>query len=763
MRKLLTFALLLFGLRAAAANGDISGLTIGQQGYDAFVYVDGLGTNGTHSTGLGTYNRLTGNETGVLRVTVPAHNDLGVLGTVVRQLYVTEPINRLYPDQTINEETNITQGVLLRRAVSATIAAGDTIVFNNTTNFYSQGGTNVNAQSGLVVTNSAVPTHQPAIFRWTWPGLQRWTGATGEVRAFAIHHSAGNHGAEYNDPLGRPVRFIRFIFTGVTSGVKYTNDVYYPELSTLNEASPQGDYIGRVPLSIFTDNELVRNDAQVFPFWGGTNAMFDTTLNLYSSPLPIAITNRCDPDDDYRGSMGIVDPTTGNDSTGLAFDPNVVDYTTVTNYFATLAGAITKLAATNNVLFSHNDLEASRLLVRDNSTNVTWLGGSHSITAKSQTWFSIEPYPGFTPTIVYRSGTQDAGDAVKVSLRFQIAASQIPFSGIDYLWIDQSPHLESTSTGPIVNCGVYITRNVVKNFAQGFRVSSPASHTTVFHLVRGNWLDGLSQTIAARVTMGNRSITTNGVGLNLVTGIAGQITEPGFELIYGNWMTFGSGSLSVYSETNCTHGVAVVNNMFEKWYKDGTLIATFSSPGRTMTNCVVVGNTFYGERWAGAWYDDQGDGPWWKVWITALNNYCENIGWKADVFAVTNNPVGNLSVMYGCSQEGWVVTETSGTNANGDFPPYWEGLHSYNAGRAEVGGTNAFGFPKFVNQASGDYPTYGAGLGDYRFKSGAPFLSGHTITHPLTFDISGQYRRKGGPAGAYAGSDPKKSAVWFAE
>lgn len=95
-RKLIILLAVLFSIPARAATGDVTAVSIGVNGWDAYVTISGFTDLGTPAMGIGANNDPT-NAKIVFTVTSAGYDTSGNLGTITRTVYGTKIVRIPYP------------------------------------------------------------------------------------------------------------------------------------------------------------------------------------------------------------------------------------------------------------------------------------------------------------------------------------------------------------------------------------------------------------------------------------------------------------------------------------------------------------------------------------------------------------------------------------------------------------------------------------------------------------------------------------------
>lgn len=742
---LLAWPLVLFG-----AAGDITGVAIETNGWQALVYVDGMATNGTFAFGLGTNNSIVGTEKLKITLTSPGYDDTGATTTVQRVVYGTKQVRFPYPSQNFPDTDDSVAGTLrLRIALSDYVYAGDSLgTAAIASGLYNTNSITSAAASWSTITNLSTQPYPKVIANWSYPGNQLINSSTMRLRSVGFNWSAMD---------GRPLRGMKFIARGITSGVAISNAVTFMSIDrTLPDAIPIGEYIWDADISGMTQGELIRCDFIAYPWIGDSGALIDTTLDTYTWPTayPISYTNRCNRTGAFVGVIAVVDAG-GSDVNGRASqltDPTAVNSSI---YFATIGKAATCIAATNNTYNGHNDLEASTIYVRSGISNFT--GSATTAGNAPHTWLTITAYPGDTVDLNTQSSARSLG-----------AATLHKFLGImntaGYLFYDTHAWFDRCTFNTAAATTINLMRSLHFTDCTVQQIAAIGPATTA----RGNNLTGMNSSIySCAVVAGNSHPTTNGPAFRVSTD--GPTTMVDGCIIYNNDFRGTYGSITELSAGNTyshTNGVAILQNVFEFDSSDaGGQISAFVNNSKNYTNILVWNNLFLGVK-ANFFYNDSGSAAAYRTCVNARGNIWDDFNIKSDAYVTGNsNRLGNWPQVFGVGFWQNVVAETSGISASGSYVQEFIGMNALgiSAPPNTAVATNTTQYLRFIDRqayATGfSSPT--AGGGNYRTHSDAPQLAipGSWV---LPYDIEGNHRGLSDPPGAYASANPRKAAGFFA-
>lgn len=755
MRWLLAI-LIAWPMALLGANGDITGITVETNGWQALVYISGMATNGTFAYGLGANSSIVGTEKLKITVTSPGYDDTGATTTVQRIVYGTKAVRNPTPNQTYPDTTLPGDGtVKLRIALSDYVFSADTpVTADIASGLYVTNSITSAAASGLSVTNLSTATYWQSIANWTWPGNQLIRGNSMTLRAVGFHWSGRNF---------RPLRALKMLVTGATSGVAVSNTITQMTIDrTVPDALLTAEYAHTFDISGMTQGELLRCDFIAYPWVGDSASVIDTTANTYPWTIgyPHSITNRCDKNSAYSSTIAVVDPT-GVDANGRAFTNLTAQTVPSTNYYLTIAKAAAACAGTNNSVFGHNDLEGATIYVRAGITN--WVGASATYGNDPRTWVTITAYPGDTVNLTTQVTGYTLGNNGMQVIR-GIGFTSGNLFGIGHFWLDQCTINTSATAFMQQDKSWYMTDCTIPQDAQGL---IPSGAYPV-NLIRGCDLTGFNNgNVFANVIIGNKHPTASGTNVQLlIVKSATQVNDGA--IVYNNDLRGISGGsiqpITFSQATILSNGVAVVQNVFEFCSSDASAKNVLDAAGYAITNALIAHNIFVGTK-ANAFYNDTGTTELPKVGIHIYGNLFDDWNIKTDVFGTPSaNRIGNWPVMWGVGFRNNVFAVTDGVGAAGSFPNEFCGIQTLGTGSnySQAVTTNRVTYMQFVDRecwglgASDPSP----GGGNYRTTSIAPQLSVPGLDF-LPFDLEGNYRGLSDPPGAYASAVPRKAGGFF--
>lgn len=760
LRAAISALVLLVGI--VAHGQSIRGMTILTNGWQAWVDVDGLGTNGTYALGWGTNNTPSSGTKLRLTVDSPGFDSSATAITVQRTIYAGKRVRFPYPGQSFAAESTTSTGVRLLLSLTHTVFAGDTnILAEIASGLYAHGGTNSAAASGVSVTNNSTMQWPLPIANWTWPGWNRETGSTMRLRAFGV----GGQRPWPSGPTtwGRPVAAMKFIASDIY-GNSVTQVVSQATIDrTLPDLIPTGEYIADISLSTFTNGSPIRCDFMAYPHLGNSASIHSTLDNRYTAAthLPKAITNLCDRLGTYSSIVAVVDPVGGSDSNGRT--TNVAHNLVLTNhYFATLAKALQSVRTNNASAHGHDDVGGGQVYATSNV--VSWLGGSQSYGTNPLANVTIQPMPGHAVTLTNQTGNQDISDRFRI-VGVTVGGAASLFSGTDYLWLDQCV-ISNTSAGLAQNSpSLWLTHCRVPLLSGGLRA---VSNQDTGYQMRGCDFTGFTGGIIAKTMVGCIHPQREGAALTtLVTDpSSGTSCSPEWTIHYNNLMAVQSTSEATYFGRNLPTqwGMALVQNVYVITTNATGGVHNFGGATYPHTNFVVAHNEIGGKRIAGLGYNDTGTNQVNRILWALHANFIENAGMKTDTFGTASGArVGNWMLHWGVdfSHNVHANINSTGVEAPASFVPEFWGIASYHP--LDVF-TNTVEWMGFVDRRAPGGTNGVEGVGNWRFRSDSavwdivPDLD-HDYLVP--YDLEGYPRSPRDPAGPYAAGNRRKGAAFI--
>lgn len=749
MRCLLAF-LLVFPLTLLGATGDITGVAIETNGFQALIYIENLSTNGTFfsNLGLGSNNSLTGSEKLKINVTSPGYDSTGSTITRSRIIYGTKPERFPYPSQAYNDTTYPVAGtVMLRVDLNDAIYSGDTVVSAIIgASLYTQGSASASSTWNTVTNSSLVP-YPKVIAEWSCAPHNYVTGPFA-VNCIA-YHAYGSR--------GRPVACVQFI-TSDQTGHPYTNTV--SDLSLVRGSIDMPcwpRYESTVATAGFDAANYLYSDFVAYPWIGDSSSIFDTrsaTASFYGT----TITNFFDPANSIGGPVYAVLDSAGNNATGIVTNNLAI---AEANPFSTAWGAFTAIAATNNSRFSRKNLANSTLYVKAGTYDLWGAVGTLTGDSAAQSWFTIKSDPGVSsPRDVLFVPSATANDR-KIPCRY------VKLDGITITNNNVSGGLFRNSWGGTGVAGdrYYFTNSVFlqptgqsnplklnnsPSFAQGCTITNGGGSVYSFNLSTGNRYQWIA---ACGYLYGCIAGNTFDLNTNSITKIFGEPAS-------GSRYEYGILTCNMFRRSTApsatiggvaaawTNGVAIVQNLMEK-IDEGSAsvllgICADSNACTGSTNMLIVNNTFAGQR-CNIGYNETGSTAYFHNQYWLRGNIFYYVANKNDVYGTDGNLFG-----------GWWVSNAVGQNGN------YLRTQPFQQQYAGVSGNffdPAVSPEGYVLDASATGTSLG--FGDYKLRSDSISLLVGPGDYFVPWDIEGQCRGLLDPPGAYASSCPRKGAGFF--
>jgi len=736
----------LFPWRTEAAPGDFLSATIETNGWVLDVAIQGLtngtGTNGLYNFGLGTNNTLTDNQTVVVSITSMGFDDTGTPISVPRTVYGTFALRLPYPNQS-NKDQVVVNGVLTNKIVLSdyVFARDSNIVAQIAAGYYTDPTKLSNNSATLPVPNGSVLAYQRPIANWTWPGWDRIAGSSFTLRAAGFHQSAQR---------GRPVRLMRFIAQDAHQN-RVTNDVLQMTVDrTLGDQLPFGEYVGTLSTSNLTEGDVITNTFQAYPWIGDRPLDSGDGTNVQPTPLysPLYLLN--DKTGQYGSTIALVSQT-GSDTTGVAVDSAAFNSNSPPAAFATIAGAASAIAATNEVVHGRNDVGGGIVYLR--SGNYSWLGGSRTYGLTPNCNLEAATYPGDQQAVI-SSGSGFGRDTVSGKVKLHnlniTSGANFTFAGETNFWMDECI-INTSAAALIYNISIwYLTGCTVVQLPQGIypysiQDSAPA-------LVRGNL-----------TTVGCFAYTVCGNVFNGPVPGTCMYTDP-----YTKTIPQGDGSI-MYN--NIFYRVsAQVGTCYEVYYDSLTNGVVFAQnlaicatngtyqfiviSGLTATNTLCNNVMFWQNDAVGRSCDlafnNNGTTALMRVFWSVKNNLFDKLDIETDTgTAPSVGRTGDWAENFGVSYSGNFNANIIGIGNTAFINPEFLGLNSYQPAQGGSG-PNYF---QYIDDEAYSGVVAGNGFGNYQLLSTSPVF-GSAYEWLLPFDLAGNPRQPGNVAGVYAAQLP---------
>lgn len=737
-------ALWLSAATVLAAVGDILSTTVRSDGWTAEIVLDDMTEGGIYDYGW-TFNQVwsTSLPKVVFTVTSETYNEDGTTTSKVRYVQGGK-----YLDTTDDPEQNadFVSGGDLHALVTLNdwIYPDDVVTVTVLNDWYVNGGTNSSPVTGQAVTNGSTQAYFDVDFEWTVPPFERLTEPTFTVRGLASSHHAFD---------GKPV--VSVIFTATDGTTTQTQIVTaMSKLTFTGDKKVCAEYIATFN-NTFTQDARVTVNAKAYPHIGDASNMFDSsTFAAPPSIQPGPLYFLCDKNSTYGWSIALVDPITGNDSTGVAYDPDIYNRNTAIPCL-TAAGAFAKIAARNNSVHGRNDISASVVEMKAGTSYALFGATGAPGNINPESWAIVRPVPGLGSNDVQfstSSGDNDLSERVK----FENIGFTSPTSGptsINALWLDRCKLAASSapSSGQISgNTHVWMTGCDVSNWSN---LRPFGSGLGGFKLMRGCDFTGYRSNMTPAVFIGNikndRSISAS----TFLQDSLGASSGPWTSIFVAYNEIYGLAGVGLNYWENITfapiRGITIMENVFESVSNSTTytLIELNGSDqyNETFSNAKLWHNTFMGERHI-ICYNASGTDPVWYLGVEMVGNICWEYNIKDNNHGGPGSAsparIGNWSVLYGVGQSGNLNAD-SGTGDQ--FTNRWGGINV----RHDIWGTDYTFFDFLDYQATvetGDPDA--AGLGNYRLGPASPARD-LLYLYKTPFDVDGNARGLPDSAGAY--------------
>jgi len=759
------------------AQGDIRKISISDDGWKAFVEIEGMGLSGSVDPGFPDYydTAFTASIPKItFNVTSLGFTDNGGSSTITRSIVATKPIRYPYPDgdypgpsagQSITGMDHYITGgnVVLKLALSDFIYAKDIDTFagsNITANvlgsLYVSASINSAATSSFLVQNSSSRDYPQTIANWSWPGFERVSGSTFTLRACAFHRGA---------VLGRPVRFVDFRVSdnsGNSLTAKALNPIIDPNMP---DQVPVIEYTGSFSTATLTQGEVLTCSFAAYPWYGDSGSILNTRLSPYSESSPyyrdIYLLN--DKNNTYGVTIAVVD-VNGADASGSVVDSASFSIGAPPTAYRTIGAAAAGIASYNNSNRSRNDVGAGIVYIKSGSYQ--WLGSSNSYGTTPKTWITIAKFP--TESIVDvllsgSSGNTDISDRIKFEeVSFTHTGNNGMTSGVQCVWAHKC-RFSSSAQVMFNNSGTgmvdYYTHNQFIRFGQGMKAFGSNRKSTA--LARGNNFTTTGSVAYAKVSpcftyIGNRGTkvgahtvddgnvidsSTNAVNNLTASNVIYAFNKFQCRSVGASFSNFNQGGSALEDDGSTTHGAAIVQNLFENVESTATMllwVAADANPGTPVNNILMWHNTLIGQR-INMGYNDSGSEAKYKYDWSVKNNISDDANSKSDWFAGygygTGSRVGNWPIIHGVG---------TAYNFFGNVNGIGAAVHTEFAGINSIHRSDNYyqpSFQQYVDRQAATSTVDGAGGGNYKISGSSPLITGYANpSWLLPYDLEGNPR-----------------------
>ena len=484
---------------------------------------------------------------------------------------------------------------------------------------------------------------------------------------------------------------------------------------------------------------------------GDTTEVIDTSIGP-ADPTPFngPKTGICNRLGTYGVTMALVDPSTGNDSTGVAYDSATYNVGTAAP-FASLAQAARAIYAYNLANRSRGDVGGGIVEMAEGTH--TWLGTPLTAGYGSTpgTWITFRKTTAASRANVILgavAGNTDITDRVKLEDITVATTISSAFNGCLAMWLHNC-NLQATATGPApatwATAGqrVWLTGGAIGPFTQKLRHGGSTDMS--FPLVRGMDMSNYTGDTICYCVIGNKRINTTTGGPSFIDRVAATPNPPttpilAFNELYGYDVSSGLAVIKFGNLNYPLTGFAIVQNLIEiiKGLPGGAgnVGSSEGDTGNTpIDNGIFWHNTSVGGRMQFA-YNSSGSIIKHRRYWSVKGNYWDISGIKGDTFTGATGGdgarIGNWPVSFGVGATDNVNGNVASINAP-EFNFDFFGLNS-----VDTEADNLESYPQFVNRKS--YTgTNGVGIGDYHVTAGSP-LEGDKLSWLLPYDLAGEPR-----------------------
>lgn len=748
MRRILLLSALLLCASARAATGDVLAVRISGtsplNGWVAEVDIDNLATGGTYNFNLGTNNDPSAAYF-VLTVTSPTYvQNSTSTSTTTRTVYGTPSLvargqRKAYPNSSTADESTSGATLTIKVDLSDYIYSGDTVTAAIHSGFYTNGTASA-TYSGSVTNNSTISWSASKVIADFVVEDYRPVNGNALIEVFAAHKYAKN---------GNPVAGVYITATGgssshvesgwATLGLSAHGDKLPVYAITLDLSTSAG----------FTRGEVVTINFTAYPWIGGSAAVLDSTTDagtkLYAlAPLHWTIMTKM---------IAVVD-WTGGGTPAASTSQATADAAP----FATIAAAITGIAAANNSAYSLNRLDGGEVQLKAKS-NITWTKSGSEVTTNGYVTFA--PHSSTTRAgVIFTAGATaynfykyhrfyniSIARASSGYFGFNSANQQLVMELVDFndtysAWYDG----DGNNNLDFIDCtsnNTYFFSPAASTFHSRLNRNCTSTATTER---AGTLVGNASVVVTMRATGGSNGFSTLNSSGSLANIIYGYNTALA---INGGYAFLNGGPVA-------PSNLAIVGNIIERLGSSATPLAELSDA--SMTNLLIAHNTFTGQRVniendiSAAYVDKTATGYSMKFNIfNARGNH------QADVYDSTAGMTG-----------AWAFDNSVGSTTN------WNEAIAYSGQQDQYGinsNTPALGFIAYTGTFPAGYvsdKSYGgtnAGNGDYRLAVGAAaraikIPSGEAM---FPYDLAGNPIPNGGTGLVGALQDtPSSGNFWWA-
>lgn len=617
-------------------------------------------------------------------------------------------------------------------AVAATIASG---LYTDTVHGASS------AASGLTVTNNSTLAYRKPAFRWRTVGFQRVTGPF-KLSMMGTHFWAQN---------GNQVQAVKYTCTdahsnsnSATSTQMLVNNMYAGPVAGV------ADYSVMMPVTGFTALDQLTCQALVYPFFGDSNAVLNTSTSADGFTQPSEslgpIYMIYDPSNAYNPAYVAV-KATGSDSTctGRVFTTRAA--AEADSGLLTQSKALSCLNSSANPTYTTNGAGGGMILMGAGSTWSTL--GPRSALGTMKTWVIVTPITGVSPSsVIFTTGNgatpidSDGNTLIEYyQVTFNGSANWFGYgnsTGTDSIWLNQCLGTASSAEAWYHYPGaMYVTGNTFTAL-NGSAFDINGTSRSPWALVDSNSVPNMSEAVVYAL-FGNNGIVPYKF---LETGNANGMATSDTAVALFNTSYAITGITFAWDTATVTTRIGMAQNLFEvlsnSAYSLAAQNATAVNPvdGWSISHNAFVGSGgSYGYGRVNAGYNAAGTlfGSRYN-WRIAFNNITfltSKIDDYAGFTGFNGNRTGNWPIAWGTSVIGNI------SQVNPVFPNEFAGT-----------GIVSPGNPQYLNDAS-----TGAGGGNYHIQSNSasinttPWLT--VAADGFSYDLDGCARRGRIVAGPY--------------
>lgn len=740
------------------AIGDVIDVQVLAKGDAVDITIKGFESGATYDFGFDADNAPTA-LTPYLTVVSEGYNALGVLGTVTRQVYLTNVRRRAYPNHAQLHESVVDGNLVVRCSLSKPIYDDDRAGGAGTSGvdpvLTSPGGWVTNTAGGgqasragadIPVANGSTLDYPKAFAQWSRPDRDRLTSTVLRLGALAFQSLGQGQ---------KPVACVKFTAAD-TAGHTATATVATPTIdSTFGDEVPVVEWLANIDISGFTDDTLVTADFIAYPCIGDAASVFDTAALAENE-----FTGKTPPQKyvlDVDGSRGypiaVVDPTAANDTSGTVFatDTSGNRAAAAAAPFKTIHGAMQAIRTFNNTNNGRSNPMGATVYLTGGTHAV--IGGSAfiatTVVGDVWTWTVVTPLPGVTTAVLTPDAT--AGNRSQATKGIKWVGCAFSRSS-DAYWLRGSGNTQKFNA---VDCTFTDTRtNTYQNISvdayAGWFVRCTFTRVVVagnqIHSLRGCDLPEGYRLPQFRFCVGTSFVHANpAITGAIFTHPSAQANDAERGIVaFNKFMKLRKPLAQLMAQPGVSYleGFALVQNLIECLDLTGEPALYVSADGTTSStrDWVVAHNTCAGARF-NLGYNDAGTVETPHLNVRGSHNALEYYANKGDTFndealmaGPNGNRVGNWAIDNGVLHHGNVMER-------GAFNQRYPGVYSKS-------GTDASPLSLgFIDDKSG---VGGAGLGNYRPAPGS-VLRARGGEQMVAFDLDGNPRAAVDAAGCYAG------------